>query len=213
MIVLASRSPRRRRLLKLLGVRFTVRPAAIPETPRRGETPEAHAERLAREKALAAASALPRARRARALVLGADTVVALGRTIYGKPRDARDARRILRALSGRTHRVVTGVAVWRGTDGRLASGRSVTRVTFARLTAAAIDRYVATGEPMDAAGAYAIQGCAGAFIPRIEGSYSNVVGLPLDLAASLLSEAGLYLPLSRHHVTPPRQATRRKTKL
>ncbi len=189
MLILASRSPRRRRLLRLLGVRFAVRPARISETTRPGESPDACAVRLAREKALAVASRLPRSRRERALILAADTVVVIGGTILGKPRDEADARRMLRLLSGRTHRVVTGVAVWRGSGRRLLSGRSVTQVTFLPLSRADIARYVATGEPMDAAGAYAIQGLASAFIPRIEGSYSNVVGLPLDLVARLLRRA------------------------
>lgn len=190
MLILASRSPRRRRLLRLLGVRFSVRPAAIPENPLPGEKPEAHAVRLAKEKALAVALRLSPRERGRALVLGSDTVVALRSRIFGKPRDPAEARRMLRALSGRTHSVVTGVALWRGSDGRLISGRRITRVTFDRLTRDAIDRYVATGEPLDAAGAYAIQGYACAFIPRIEGSFSNVVGLPLDLVRDLLRRAG-----------------------
>ncbi len=189
MLILASQSPRRRRLLRLLGVAFSVRPAAIPERPLPRETPEAHAVRMAKEKALAVALHLPPRERGRAFVLGSDTVVALRRRMFGKPRDADDARRMLRALSGRTHRVVTGVALWRGSDGRLISGRRTTRVTFDRLTRDAIDRYVATGEPLDAAGAYAIQGYACAFIPRIEGSFSNVVGLPLDLVRDLLRRA------------------------
>jgi nucleoside triphosphate pyrophosphatase len=191
MLILASRSPRRRRLLGLLHVRFKVLPAEIPEIPRRGESPERFAVRLAREKAEAVAARLSARERRSALVLGADTVVALGGVIFGKPRDDAEARRMLRALSGRTHRVITGVALWRGIDRRLRSGRSVTRVRFERLSRAEIARYVATGEPMDAAGAYAIQGLASVFIPGIEGSYSNVVGLPLDLVSRLLRQSGM----------------------
>lgn len=191
MLILASRSPRREHLLRLLGVRFTVRPASIPEDPLPGEAPEAHAVRLASEKALAVAGKLPSRGRAAAVILGADTVVALGGRIFGKPRDERDASGMLRALSGRTHRVITGVAVWSGgAGGRLVTGRSVTQVTFAPLTRSDIARYVATGEPLDAAGAYQIQGRAETFIPGIEGSYSNVVGLPLHLVARLLERVG-----------------------
>jgi len=191
MLVLASRSPRRKHLLRLLGLSFAVRPAEIPETPLPGEPPESHAVRLAKEKAIEVATRLRGRDRGRAVVLGADTVVALGSTILGKPRHEADARRMLRLLSGKTHRVITGVAVWRGRDGRIFAGMSVTRVTFARLRRTEIERYVATGEPLDAAGAYAIQGYGGAFIPRIEGSYSNVVGLPLQIVARLLSRAGI----------------------
>jgi septum formation protein len=190
MLILASRSPRRRQLLGYLHSGFKVRPAAIPEEPLPRESPEKHAVRLSREKALAVAVQLTPRERGRAFVLGSDTVVALRSRILGKPGDIRDARRMLGLLSGRTHRVVTGVAVWRGSDGLLLAGRRTTRVTMSRLGRKEIDRYIATGEPMDAAGAYAIQGHAAAFIPRIEGSFSNVVGLPLDLVADLLRRAG-----------------------
>jgi septum formation protein len=191
MIILASRSPRRRHLLRLLGVTFSIRPARIPEVPLRGEKPEAHAMRLASEKALAVARRLASRSKGAAVIIGADTVVALGDRIFGKPRDGNDARRMLRALSGRTHRVITGISVWSGASGgRIVTDRSVTRVTFAPLSRSEIARYVATGEPMDAAGAYQIQGLAEAFIPAIEGSYSNVVGLPLYLVARLLELAG-----------------------
>jgi len=161
MLILASRSPRRRQLLGLLGFKFAVRPAAIPEAPLPGEAPARLAIRLAREKALAVALSLSPRERSRAVVLGADTVVALDGELFGKPRSAAEARRMIAKLSGRTHKVMTGV------------------------------RYVETGEPMDVAGAYAIQGLAGAFIPRVAGSVSNVVGLPLDLAAALLARAGV----------------------
>lgn len=189
-LILASRSPRRRDLLRRQGLRFTVRASGIPEDAPAHETPEQTALRLATEKALAVAARLGDRASRRACVLGADTVVALGDTSLGKPRDRADARRMLRLLSGRTHRVVTGVAVWRGSDGLIRRGRRVTRVTFARLTPREIDRYVATGEPMDKAGAYAIQGGAEPFVLSIEGSWTNVVGLPLDLVRELLIETG-----------------------
>lgn len=195
MLILASRSPRRRSLLKMIEPRFAVRPADLPEVPRAGEKPEAFAIRIAREKARAAANDLEsrgrmtgRARR-NILIIGADTVVALGDLILGKPDDLAGARRMLRLLSGKRHRVVTGVAVWRGSDQRIIAGRSVTQVVFRSLTPREIAAYVASGEPMDAAGAYRIQGRASAFIPRIEGSYSNVVGFPIDLVARLLERA------------------------
>jgi len=191
MLILASRSPRRRQLLGLLGFKFAVRPAAIPEAPLPGEAPARLAIRLAREKALAVALSLSPRERSRAVVLGADTVVALDGELFGKPRSAAEARRMIAKLSGRTHEVMTGVAVWSGSNGRTAAGHRVTKVTFAKLGRDQIRRYVETGEPMDVAGAYAIQGLAGAFIPRVAGSVSNVVGLPLDLAAALLARAGV----------------------
>jgi nucleoside triphosphate pyrophosphatase len=189
MLILASASPRRRSLLRLIEPRFVTRPAGIPEMPLEGEEPERFAVRLARVKAATIALAVEKRARPGTLVLGADTVVALGKTIFGKPENAADARRMLGSLSGKRHRVITGVAVWRASDGRIFAGRSVTQVVFDRLDADRIEAYVASGEPMDAAGAYQIQGRAAAFIPRIEGSYSNVVGFPLDLVARLLESA------------------------
>jgi septum formation protein len=194
-LILASRSPRRRQLLRLIEPRFLVRPARIPEIPRAGEAPEDFALRMAREKAIAvAAGPIDRSRRARsgwekALVIGADTVVALRDRILGRPEDEADARRMLALLSGKRHRVVTGVAVRRGADGRIFAGMSVTQVTFRPLSRREIAAYVATREPMDAAGAYQIQGRAASFVPRIEGSYTNVVGFPLDLVARLIGRA------------------------
>jgi len=172
-------------------MKFTVRPAAVLEKRLPGEKPERLAVRLAREKALAVALSLPARARSRAVVLGADTVVALDQLVLGKPRSAKEACRMIGALSGRTHRVVTGVAVWSGGSGKMIFGHRVTKVTFARLHRDQIRRYVETDEPMDVAGAYAIQGRAGAFIPRVAGSVSNVVGLPLDLTAAMLARAGL----------------------
>ena len=174
----------------MIAPRFAIRPAHLPETPLPGESPESLATRLAKEKALAVAGALrPGLSRSRAVVIGSDTIVALGSRVLGKPKDIAEARRMLRLLSGRTHRVVTGVAAWSGRDGKLRAGRRVTRVVFRAITAAEIRDYVATGEPADAAGAYQIQGGAARFVLRIEGSYSNVVGLPLDLVARLLARS------------------------
>lgn len=173
-----------------MGLTFRIRPASIPETRLDGEPAARMAVRLAREKAHAVALHLSPRDRGRAWVLGADTVVALGDQVLGKPSGAAEARRMLRSLSGRTHRVITGVAVWRGSDGSMVRGRRITRVTFRQLSQREIRDYVASGEPMDVAGAYAIQGRAGVFIPRISGSWSNVVGLPLDVVDDLLRRSG-----------------------
>ncbi|MBI3449793.1 MAG: septum formation protein Maf [Acidobacteria bacterium] len=189
-MILASRSPRRKDLLRVIVSRFAVRPAHVDETPLPHETPESLATRLAKDKALAIARALnPGLARSRAVVIGSDTIVALGDLVLGKPGDDSEARRMLRLLSGRTHRVVTGVAVWSGAERKVRAGRRVTRVVFRKLSAAEIRDYVATGEPADAAGAYQIQGGAARFVLRVDGSYSNVVGLPLDLTARLLARS------------------------
>lgn len=210
MLVLASASPRRRELLYTAGIPFTVQPADIDESPRDGESPRDFAERLAREKALAVSAVRPDD-----CVLGADTIVVIDETILGKPRDADDAARMLRKLSGRTHEVITGVCLvgkevasgqWPVTsenqprpparinerltteNRQLATASGTTLVTMCDLTDDDIRAYVATGEPMDKAGAYAIQGRASRWIPRIEGDYSNVVGLPVALVWKMLRE-------------------------
>ena len=184
-LVLASASPRRRELLASLGVVFEVRPVAADETPRPGEWPEALALRLALAKARAAAADGD-------LALGADTVVAVDDEPLGKPADAAEARIMLARLSGRRHRVWTGVAlVERDARRRREAVRATrTEVEFRPLTAAEIDAYVETGEPLDRAGAYAIQGGAAAFAARVEGSLSNVVGLPLETLLDLLARLG-----------------------
>jgi septum formation protein len=187
MLVLASASPRRRELLTQAGYRFEVHPAHIPEDPLPGEEPIAYVTRLAREKAEAVfrhlTDASPKPEET-LVVLGADTTVALDNTILGKPEDAADAARMLRLLSGRTHRVITGVAVVTKKGAEVAA--EATAVRFLTLSDAEIAGYVAGGEPMDKAGAYAIQGRAARWIPRIEGCYFNVMGLPLALVCSLL---------------------------
>jgi septum formation protein len=181
MLVLASASPRRQELLRNAGIVFEVQPADIPEDPLPGEGAKECAERLAREKALAVARQRPHD-----CVLGADTVVVVDGQLLGKPSDAPDAVRMLRLLSGRVHQVITGVCLAVGGVPSVAS--ETTFVTVNELTAQDIAAYVASGEPMDKAGAYAIQGIASRWIPRIEGDYSNVVGLPVALVFRMLRE-------------------------
>ena len=173
MLVLASQSPRRREILTQAGIPFVVRTAAVDETPLVGETPEAYVCRLAEAKARAVEAADDE------IVLGADTTVVVDHHMLGKPEDAADARRMLALLAGRRHEVITGSCLKRGA--RVVCDWASTGVWFGPLTAADIDGYVASGEPMDKAGAYAIQGLASKFIDRIEGCYFNVVGLPVAL--------------------------------
>ncbi len=193
MLVLASASPRRRELLTQAGFVFSVHPAHIPEDPEPGENPIAYVTRLAREKAEAVYRELSgntsgfgtdAAHRRSMIVIGADTTVTLDGQILGKPEDAADAARMLRMLSGRTHRVITGVAM--ATSDRVEVAAEVTAVRFLTLADDEIAAYVASGEPMDKAGAYAIQGYAAKWIPRIGGCYFNVVGLPLALVGVML---------------------------
>ncbi|MBI3264333.1 MAG: septum formation inhibitor Maf [Acidobacteria bacterium] len=182
-LVLASASPRRAELLSAAGFVFDVVPAAIDETLRAGESAADHVTRLAAEKARTVDSADSRP------VLGADTEVVIDGRELGKPRDREDAARMLRLLSGRTHQVLTGVAICLGE--RLVTECVISTVTVAPLSASEIEWYVATGEPLDKAGAYAVQGRASRFIARIEGSYSNVVGLPIETVYRLLKRLGL----------------------
>jgi septum formation protein len=182
MLVLASASPRRQELLRNAGITFDVQPADIAEYPQPGESAKACAERLAREKALAVARQRPHD-----FVLGADTVVVVDGQILGKPSDANDAARMLRMLSGRRHQVITGVCLV--VNGQPSVASETTVVTVTEITDKEIADYVANGEPMDKAGAYAIQGIASRWIPRIEGDYSNVVGLPVALVFGMLKSA------------------------
>jgi septum formation protein len=184
MFVLASASPRRQELLRSAGITFEVQPAHISEDLRPGEQAKECAERLAREKALAVANERPRD-----IVLGADTVVVVDGQILGKPSDPADATRMLRILSGREHQVITGVALV--VSGQWLVASETTSVTMSEISEKEIADYVATGEPMDKAGAYAIQGIASRWIPRIEGDYSNVVGLPVAVVWHMLRESGL----------------------
>ena len=212
MLVLASASPRRQELLRNAGIEFTVLPADIDETPLAGEPPRQCAERLAREKALAVWKMHPQD-----AVLGADTIVVVGTCILNKPNDAADAVRMLRLLSGRTHEVITGVCLVKPSASRrwpAASDPGIERtfdlslrqermgdetphiqascestlVTMSAISEEEIREYIATGEPMDKAGAYAIQGRASRWIPRIEGDYTNVVGLPVALVYRMLRD-------------------------
>ena len=189
-IVLASGSPRRRELLGSTGVAFDIVVSDVAEPdPEPGEAPEAYALRMARLKTLDVAAACPGA-----WILGADTVVALEGLILGKPVDVSDARRMLGLLSGREHAVVTGCCLV-GPDGRMAweaAPRSL--VTFAELSPEAVAAYAATGEPLDKAGAYAIQGLGAFMIARVEGSYTNVVGLPLAEVVGTLCSLGVLAP-------------------
>ncbi|MGP8252874.1 MAG: Maf family protein [Terracidiphilus sp.] len=203
MLVLASASPRRRQLLAQAGFTFEVRRARIPEDSRPGEDPIVYVTRLARDKAQVvfdqiAADAASQAVNAAApsvidirslAVLGADTTVTLDGQILGKPEDREDAARILRQLSGRSHRVITGVALV--THEAVEVAAEVTAVQFLTLSNEEIAAYIATGEPMDKAGAYGIQGLAARWIPRVEGCYFNVMGLPLALVATMLESRGI----------------------
>ncbi|WP_242346895.1 Maf family protein [Anaeromyxobacter terrae] len=186
-LVLASQSPRRRELLAQLGVPHEVLPANTDESVRPGEPAREYVARVAREKARAVPGEL---------VLAADTAVVLGGEVLGKPRDAEDARRMLAALSGSAHEVLTGVCIRRlmGADALELEAVVSTTVRFAPLDPASIAWYVGTGEPLDKAGAYAIQGAGGAFVLAVQGSVSNVVGLPLAETAELLRRAGHPLP-------------------
>jgi septum formation protein len=186
-LLLASASPRRRELLRRAGVAFEVCPADVDESALSGEAPEPYASRLAREKALSIAR---RAGSDSRFVLGADTVVIARDRIYGKPADPDDAVRILRELRGLTHRVLTAVALAR--DGHvLHELRVESHVTLREASDPEIRAYVATGEPLDKAGAYALQGEGARLVLRVEGSRSNVIGLPLEETLALLREQGL----------------------
>jgi septum formation protein len=182
MLVLASQSPRRAELLRQSGISFVVRTAPVDETPHPGERPEDCVRRLAALKALAVPCA------ADEVVLGADTTVVIDGEMLGKPPGAAEARRMLASLSGRRHEVVTGVCL-RGPTGTIRDWAS-TSVWFASMTAREIRDYVSSGEPMDKAGAYAIQGLASKFIEKIEGCYFNVVGLPVALVYGHLRRMG-----------------------
>ena len=186
-LVLASASPRRRALLEQLGIPLRIDPAHLDENVRPGEPAEQYVLRLAREKAEAV-----QARHPTAMVLAADTSVVLDGAVLGKPATTDEAMEMLRKLSGRTHQVMTAVAV-AGAGDRLVTAA----VTFAPADEAALRWYVSTGEPMDKAGAYAVQGIGGFLVDRIEGSHSAVVGLPLVETLALLSEAGYVLPWER----------------
>jgi septum formation protein len=195
MLVLASASPRRQELLRNAGLPFVVQPTDIPEVPQPGEAPRAFAERMAREKALAVSRLRPSD-----FILGADTIVVVDAHILGKPRDGADAARMLRLLSGRTHQVITGVCLvvpqLRTENRKLTTDfetirSETTLVTMDALSDDDIHSYILSGEPMDKAGAYAIQGMASRWVSRIEGDYFNVVGLPVSLVYKMLRALGV----------------------
>ncbi len=187
-LVLASASPRRAEILRNAGIAFEVHATQVDESLRSGESPSDYVRRLALEKARAAAREMAASPARGALIVGADTAVVIGEEILGKPSSVDDAGRMLKLLSGRTHEVHTGLALLRQFDGIQRIVEEVTRVTFALLTPQEIESYLATGEPMDKAGSYAIQGLAGRYVTRIEGCYFNVMGLPLARLWTLLRE-------------------------
>ena len=183
-VILASQSPRRRELLALVGIPHDVQPADIDESYLAGERPRDHAERLAREKAAVVA-----AREPDAVVIGSDTIVVVDGDVLGKPTDANDAVRMLARLAGRSHTVITAVAVaWRG---ETRSAVEEVGVTFHPMSRAEIDAYIATGEPMDKAGAYGIQGYGATIVARVDGDYFAVMGLPLQRLIRVLGALGL----------------------
>jgi septum formation protein len=184
-VVLASQSPRRRELLRLVGITHEVQPAHIDESLIPGESPRTYAERLARTKAKTI-------ERRDAVTIGSDTIVVVDGDVLGKPADEADAARMLRRLSGRAHIVITAVAAeWKGT---LVSDVEEVGVTFRSLTGADIEAYIATGEPMDKAGAYGIQGYGATIVERVEGDYFAVMGLPINRLVRLLEGLGLVYP-------------------
>ncbi len=187
-IYLASQSPRRRELLRQLGIDFELLPVDVDETPLAGESPEACVQRLALEKARTGRAGLPADNILP--VMGADTIVVAGELLLGKPADRAAAVAMLQLLSGSTHRVITAVAL---AGDHEASRMNINEVTFRTLTRRECEAYWETGEPRDKAGAYAIQGLAAMFITRLEGSYSGVMGLPLQETAVLLQEFGISL--------------------
>ena len=183
-VVLASSSPRRRDLLNLIGIAHEVRPANLDESMRPRETPRRHAERLARDKASAVAVRDPDL-----ITIAADTIVVINRTVLGKPADKDDAARMLSMLSGREHTVITAVAVSRGK--KLRSAIEEVKVKFRHLRKGEIEAYIATGEPMDKAGAYGIQGYGATIVERVEGDYFAVMGLPLVRLIGLMKDVGV----------------------
>lgn len=196
-VILASGSPRRRELLNMIGVAHEIMPADIDERYLPGENPAAHAERLAREKAAAVA---PRA--GDALIIAADTIVVVDGAVLGKPRGAAEAAEMLGRLAGRSHTVHTAVAVRYG--GGEASAVESPSVTFRRLDAELIEAYIATGEPMDKAGSYGIQGYGATLVSRVEGDYFAVMGLPLHRTMQLVESVGLIYRFGGLQASVPR---------
>jgi septum formation protein len=189
-VVLASSSPRRRELLNLIGIAHEVRPANLDESMRPRETPRRHAERLARDKASAVAMRDPDL-----ITIAADTIVVINRKVLGKPADKEEAARMLAMLSGKEHTVISAVAVSRGK--KLRSAIEEVKVKFRRLREDEIDAYIATGEPMDKAGAYGIQGYGATIVERVEGDYFAVMGLPLVRLIALMRDVGVVYQFGR----------------
>jgi septum formation protein len=187
-IILASNSPRRRELLRQIGLVFSVDPADVDERALPGEAPEAYALRVARDKARVAAQ-----KASDGIVIAADTIVVLGNMILGKPLDAFEAERMLTMLSGREHRVITGLVVQDAASGESSARTSVTSVWFRELSSEEIGSYVHSGEPLDKAGAYGIQEKGALLVKKIDGCYFNVVGLPLSLLGEMLDKFGVSL--------------------
>lgn len=188
-IILASNSPRRKQLLRQIGLVFTSDPADVDESVLTGESPETYAVRVALDKARVAAK-----RAGEGIIIAADTIVVLDDMILGKPTDRRDAERMLVVLSGKMHRVITGLALMDASTGRSLTRTAITKVWFRRLSLGEIESYVATGEPLDKAGAYGIQEKGALLVEKIEGCYFNVVGLPLSLLGEMLREFEVDLP-------------------
>jgi septum formation protein len=185
-IILASSSPRRRDLLRQIGVDFDVDPADVDESIMAGESPEDYAIRVSLDKVQVAAKKV-----GEGIVIAADTIVVFKDVIIGKPTDSHDAKRMLEMLSGKMHRVITGLAVINAASGKVSCRSSTTKVWFRELSEGEVKRYVLSGEPLDKAGAYAIQGKGALLVDRIEGCYNNVVGLPLALLDEMLREFGI----------------------
>jgi len=187
-IILASNSPRRKELLQQLGILFTVSPTKTDERVIADEKPETYAVRVASDKAAVASQ-----KAKKGIVIAADTIVVVDEAILGKPVHAQDAVRMLMLLQGRMHLVMTGIAVMDATSKKMMTGLSVTKVWFRVLTEAEIQSYVKTGEPLDKAGAYGIQGKGALLVDRIEGCYFNVVGLPISLLGKMLGAFDIHL--------------------
>lgn len=201
-LVLASASPRRRELLEGLGLRPSLLPTGIPEDLLPGEAPEAHVSRLAEAKGLAAAARIPRPPAEGTVILAADTAVVIDGAVLGKPRDDEDAAGMLLSLSGRTHDVLTGCRLIHAKSGRSAAAIATTRVRFREIDREVVRWYVATGEPRDKAGAYGIQGLGALLVASIDGSFTNVVGLPLETLPPLFADLGFDLFRT---LSPPRR--------
>ncbi|ANE47166.1 septum formation protein Maf [Paenibacillus swuensis] len=190
-LILASSSPRRQELIRTLGIPYSIRVSNADETTAPGMLPQAIVESLSLCKAQTVLDLLTHEERSDKHIIGSDTIVVLDGEVLGKPRNERDAHRMLTRLQGRVHEVYSGVAVIQASDGKYEVAHNMTRVTMKPLDAAAIDRYIATGEPMDKAGSYAIQGIGATMVTSIEGDYFNVVGLPLSLLSDLLAKFGI----------------------